>query len=126
MDPWQQIITQGILVCLMPSTKQAYERALVTFISFTSTSGWSNAWPVPEALLLHYVAHLNERALALKTMGIHLATITFCSKAQGFVDLSILSAPVGSGGLEVVISPGSVWPKAHHFTYVAVLSEYST
>lgn len=56
----------------MPSTTQAYERVFMAFLSFMNFNGWSNPWPVPEALLLYCLAHMRERGHTPKMMGIYL------------------------------------------------------
>lgn len=55
-------------------------------MSFTSLGGWPDTWPIPEALLLHYLAHLKKKGLAPKTLDIHVSAIIFYGKTQGFSD----------------------------------------
>lgn len=84
MEPWQQLITEGVLASIVPSTARAYERVIKNFLSFASEGGLRDPWPIQEAVLLWYLAHLRELGLAPKTICIHTAALTFYSCARGF------------------------------------------
>lgn len=72
------------MASIAPLTARAYEWAIKDFESFSTSAGWGLPWPVQEALLLRFLAHLRERGLSHTTLAIHISTIAFYSKALGF------------------------------------------
>nr|XP_056703111.1 integrase/recombinase xerD homolog [Euleptes europaea] len=76
----------GIRSSLAPATIRAYDRAVHHFESFLSIMGRDGLWPVTETLALRYLAHLKDIGYAARTIGVHMAAISFFSKAHGFND----------------------------------------
>ncbi|XP_077783917.1 integrase/recombinase xerD homolog [Podarcis muralis] len=82
VERWRRKVIQGVLASVAPSTLRSYKKAWCDFLGFRSgLSGLSHNVPPTTEDVLQYLSHLDDLGRAPKTLKIHVAAISFFSKA---------------------------------------------
>lgn len=83
---WLLEIMQGVLASVAPSTFKVYKRAITKLWDFFRDVGMQPRWPVDSDTVMQFLLWLKHAYSVPKAMAIHLAGISFFSKAGGFAD----------------------------------------
>ncbi|XP_077778977.1 integrase/recombinase xerD homolog [Podarcis muralis] len=82
VERWRRKVIQGVLASVAPSTLRSYKKAWGDFMGFRfRLSGLSYNVPPTTDDVLQYLSHLDDLGRAPKTLKIHVAAISFFSKA---------------------------------------------
>nr|XP_028606916.1 uncharacterized protein LOC114607664 [Podarcis muralis] len=82
VERWRRKVIQGVLASVAPSTLRSYRKAWCDFLGFRfGLSGLSHSTPPTTDDVLQYLSHLDDLGRATKTLKIHVAAISFFSKA---------------------------------------------
>nr|XP_028586321.1 uncharacterized protein LOC114597557 [Podarcis muralis]XP_028605271.1 uncharacterized protein LOC114606843 [Podarcis muralis] len=86
LGTWTREVTAGVLSALAPSTLQSYTRAWSQFEGFRDKFGLRRRRAAKEHDVLKYLVHLKRRGMALKTISLHKAAISYFSNCFWFPD----------------------------------------
>ncbi|XP_028584265.2 uncharacterized protein LOC114596625 [Podarcis muralis] len=82
LEPWQQLVLQGVATSVSPSTLRSYRKAWTEFLTFSYQSlSIQLSSSLVSSQVLQYLAHLFQLGRAIRTLRIQAAGISFFCEA---------------------------------------------
>lgn len=86
VEPWLCRADRAMWASLALSSRASYSSKIMEFYKFRESMQLGEVWPIPVEHIMQFLLYLKDKCMAVKSMSVFLAALSFQSKCLGYPD----------------------------------------